>query len=177
MNRLCIPSLLLLSLAACSQPGAADGVHGTLAVRTHDDADGTHRLDQELTLADGDRVALERADRNTALVTASGNEVPLAVGTYQVTAYGERVGRTFVATRVELQETAAGRIRQPLLNVFGERKALVLLIGFPGEPNTYDPTGMHDGVFGDGRSTNSLYREASRNKMWMGGIRDPSGDV
>jgi hypothetical protein len=77
VNRLCIPGLLLLSLAACSQSGAGDGVHGTLAVRTHDDADGTHRLDQELTLANGDRVALERADWDTALVTASGNERPL----------------------------------------------------------------------------------------------------
>ncbi len=177
MNRLCIPGLLLLSLAACSQPGAGAGVHGTLAVRTHDDADGTHRLDQELTLANGDRIALERADWNTALVTASGSKVPLAVGTYQVTAYGERVGRTFVATRVELRETAVGRITQPLLDVFGERKALVLLIGFPGAPNTYDPTEMHEGVFGDGRSADSLYREASRNKMWLGGIRDPEGDV
>jgi hypothetical protein len=148
VNRLCIPGLLLLCLAACSQPGAGDGVDGTLKVRTHDDADGTHLLDQELTLANGDRVALERPDLDTALVTASGNEVPLAVGTYQVTAYGERMGRTFVATRVELHEAPRGRITQPLLDVFGERKALVLLIGFPGEPNTYDPAGMHAPLLG-----------------------------
>lgn len=63
------------------------------------------------------------------------------------------------------------------LDVFGERKALVLLIGFPGAPNTYDPEAMHAGVFGAGRSTNELYREASRGQMWLGGIQDPEGDV
>lgn len=63
------------------------------------------------------------------------------------------------------------------LDVFGERKALILLIGFPGVPNTYDPQEMHAGVFGPGQSTDQLYREASRDQMWLGGIRDPEGDV
>lgn len=63
------------------------------------------------------------------------------------------------------------------LDVFGERKALILLIGFPGAPNTYDPEAMHAGVFGPGRSTDEMYREASRGQMWLGGIQDPEGDV
>lgn len=63
------------------------------------------------------------------------------------------------------------------LDVFGERSALILLIGFPGVPNTYDPDAMHAGVFGAEQSTNEFYREASRGQMWLGGIRDPEGDV
>src|SRR5690606_8122590 len=54
---------------------------------------------------------------------------------------------------------------------------LIVLIGFPGQYNTYEPSAMHAGVFGAEGSTDALYREASRNKMWLGGIENPEGDI
>jgi MYXO-CTERM domain-containing protein len=61
--------------------------------------------------------------------------------------------------------------------VFGQRDTLIVLIGFADDENTYDPVAMHDGVFDDDSGTDALYREASRGKMWLGGIDDPEGDV
>lgn len=180
MNRITIvPGLLLVLLGACSEYATDGGLKATLVVRAHDDADGSFRLDQELILADGDRVALEHlADGETPrLMTPNGDQVPLEVGTYKVTAYGERVGDTLIATRLETRADDPPRLVLPLLDVYGERKMLMILIGFPGQPNTYDPAAMHAGLYTAAKSTDALYREASRDQMWLGGIDDPEGDV
>lgn len=92
-----------------------------------------------------------------------------------ITRTGDQITRSasFDQEPVVPRLSAVGRT----LDVFGERTALILLIGFPGAPNTYDPDMTRAGVFGTGRSTNELYREASRGQMWLAGIDDPEGDV
>ncbi len=154
---------------------------GTLIVRTHDGADGLHGIDEEFELPTGDRVRLERVDANMAgqVLDAKGVSRELSLGTHDVLVAGTFEDGALRAERVERpqDESSVRKVMQPALDVFGERETLVLLIGFPGEPNTYDPLAMHEGVFGEEGSTDALYREASRNKMWLGGIDDPEGDV
>lgn len=171
-------------LTACSEasdPNIDEGVDAVLFVRAHDDKSG-FRLDQELELSSGDRIILEHADAGLAgtLFSPHGEPIDLKLGTHDVRVYGERQTDRFVATRVESRAVDDEKIQkksQPLLNVFGQRDTLLLLIGFPGAPNTYDPAAMREGIFGDGVTTNGLYREASRGTMWLGGIKDPNGDV
>lgn len=156
-------------------------MRATLTVRTHHDRDGSFSLDEELTLPTGDRVRLERSGGDAAgtLVDPDGKIHEVPIGSYDVLVEGSLEDGTFIATEVERYEPR-GAVRQkvqPALDVFGQRDTLILLIGFPGEANTYDPAAMHAGVFGAEDSTDALYREASRNKMWLGGIEDPEGDV
>lgn len=195
MHRLLLPiGLSFISVVGCSDPTAhevtnddvadegLDGLDATLIVRTHHDQQGVFGYDEELVLPDGDRIALERAEpsHTATLVTGSGERRSIEQGKYQVRVHGERHGNILLATHVEKRDGEDGVVRQvaqPLLDVFGERKTLILLIGFPDDPNTYDPDAMHAGVFGSGQSTDELYRSASRDKMWLGGITNPEGDV
>lgn len=195
MHRQLLPiGLSLISLVACSGPATQElsdddvtgddlgGIDAVLVVRTHHDQHGVFSYDEELVLADGDRIALEHLDplHAATVLTPSGQRRSIGPGRYEVRVQGERHGNILLATQVETlndEEGAVRQVAQPALDVFGERKTLILLIGFPGAPNNYDPDAMHAGVFGSGRSTDELYRSASREKMWLGGITDPEGDV
>jgi hypothetical protein len=133
----------------------------------------------ELTLEDGDRVSLVYASPEVTpeLLTPSGRSVPLGTGSYPATVYGSRVGDQILVSYIEQRPPPVGTVEQPLLDVLGERKMIVLLLGFPGDPNTFAPADLHQAIFGEGRTTNSFYREASRDQMWLGGILDPEGDI
>lgn len=171
-----------VTLSACSDPSDdGQGVSATLNVRTHHRPDGSFQLDEELELPGGDRVQLTHADPELAgkFTDENGQLRQWSVGSHRVQVLGELRENVFEATRVEREESDddVRQVVQPVLDVFGERDTLVVLIGFPGNPNTYDPAGMKNGVFGEEGSTNALYREASRDQMWLGGIEDPGGDV
>lgn len=75
-----VTSAAIASLVACSAPEEAnDGISGTLIVRSHHDVERAFVWDEELVLANGDRVALERADASTSgmIVDADGETRPI----------------------------------------------------------------------------------------------------
>lgn len=177
----------LALLVACSGPEgealqvSADATtyDGVVEARTHDLADGTAEHQYFLRVAperwlrlDVDQLPLSER----ALVIA---DRPLRVR-------GELDGHWLTPFELEPLEPAAipGELRQALDRttvqrdvITGQNRVAVLLIGFQGTPNTYDPSGMRDGVFGSGRSASMFYNEGSKGDVTLIGIQSMSGDV
>ncbi|MBN1131297.1 MAG: hypothetical protein JXA71_20080 [Chitinispirillaceae bacterium] len=156
--------------------------YGTHEIMIHDDIDGTVKEHHFLNIGDNKLLRLMYKTPSTLTrFKVKSSLFPKAVTANTVRVFGLlKNSDELHVDRIEEPEAAPDDApgSSGYLNVIGERKMCVILIQFPSLSNTYNPDQLRTGIFGStGRTTNNLYKEASRGKMWIAGLQNPAGDI
>lgn len=169
-------------LDGLAAPDAGSLYEGELVVYVHDALDGSVRYFYYLDTDDGTRYELAFDEPRDDLAALISQKARLRVR-------GTAEGRKLSVSRIESADAGFGRhtLDQALGEaeattaalVQGNRTAAVILIGFQGTPNTFDPERMRAAVFDTtGNSSSTFYLEGSRGATRLMGIQNPEqGDV
>jgi M6 family metalloprotease-like protein/MYXO-CTERM domain-containing protein len=165
-------------LGQLEEASTGEVYEGELAVYVHDALDGSVRYHYYLDVDGRTRLELGFDAPEDGLAGLISQKTRLRVR-------GTLDGQRLRVSRIESADAGSGprTLEQALTEeattaalVSGNRTAAVILIGFQGTPNTFDPERMRASVFDTtGNSASAFYLEGSRGATRLMGIQDPEG--
>lgn len=169
-----------ISEANASDPEQAVQVFkGTIQVMIHCDIDGSVEEQDFLVINNGHETWLEMiypSPEARVANTPDGKTVPVPEVFGEVKVTGSLVDYQINVRRVDVVSTGIQPFGSNKIGL-GEKSIAAVLIGFSGNPCTFDKDDVWEAIFGEGQSMKSFYKEASFGGFTVVGIENPEGDV